>query len=260
MYTSDGKIFLMKLISWNVNGLRSVSKKGFDLWFNQVNADIVCLQEIKLQEKQFLGNLANHIGYFSYLNCAQKKGYSGVAVFTKEKPLSMETKLGLDRFDNEGRIMRLDYENFVLLNLYLPHGARDKSNLAYKLLAYQYLFKYLENLKKKKIILIGDFNIAHKDLDLARPKENQKNTMFTSNERRQLDKLIDLGFIDTFRYFHQEVGNYTWWPYFANARQRNLGWRIDYSFISKNLTPQLKKAFILPKVLGSDHCPIGIEI
>lgn len=251
----------MKIVSWNVNGLRSVSKKGFDFWFDKENADIVCLQEIKLQENQFSDNLSNYKGYFNYLNCAQKKGYSGVAVFTKKKPLSVETKLGLDRFDNEGRMLRLDYEDFLLLNLYLPHGARDKSNLAYKLLAYQYLFKYLKNLKKKKIILIGDFNIAHKDLDLARPKENQKNTMFTPKERIQLDKLIGLGFIDTFRYFHpEEGGNYTWWPYFANARLRNLGWRIDYSFISQKLTSQLKKSFILPEVKGSDHCPIGIEI
>lgn len=251
----------MKIVSWNVNGLRSVSQKGFDLWFNQVNADIVCLQEIKLQKNQFSGNLSNYKGYFNYLNYAQKKGYSGVAVFTKKKPLSVETKLGLDRFDNEGRMLRLDYEDFLLLNLYLPHGARDKSNLAYKLLAYQYLFKYLKNLKKKKIILIGDFNIAHREIDLVRPKENQNNTMFTPEERIQLDKLIGLGFIDTFRYFHpEEGGNYTWWPYFANARKRNLGWRIDYSFISKKLNSQLKKAFILPEVMGSDHCPIGIEI
>lgn len=250
----------MKIISWNVNGLRAVYKKNFLEWLKKSKADIVCLQEIKIQSEQLPFDLVKPSNFFSYFNSASKKGYSGVAVYTKTKPLKIETSLSLERFDHEGRFLKLKFPDFDLINLYLPHGGRQKENLDYKLEAYDYLFKYLKRQEKQKLVLIGDFNIAHQEIDLARPKQNKNNIMFTQEERKQIDRLINLDFTDSFRQFHQEGGNYTWWPYFANARQRNLGWRIDYAFISKTLIPNLEDAFILSEIKGSDHCPIGIEI
>ncbi len=262
----------MKIISWNVNGLRAVYKKGFLGWLKKSGANVVCLQEIKAQMDKVPAELINPAGYFSFYNPARKKGYSGTAVFTKQKPLKVINKMGLARFDNEGRILRLDYPDFVLINLYLPHGGRDKGNLGYKLEVYRKLLNYLTKTHltpalsstkergQKRIVLIGDFNIAHEEIDLARPKQNQKNIMFTSEERSQIDKLVKMGFTDTFRQLHPNEKKYTWWPYFANARQRNLGWRIDYSFVSKKLAFKLKRAEILTVVAGSDHCPIAVEI
>lgn len=250
----------MKIISWNVNGLRSVYKKNFIDWFKKIDADIICLQETKVQTDQLPPDLINIEGNNSYFNPAFKKGYAGVAVYTKEKPIKIEQKLNIERFDHEGRILKLDFYNFTLINLYLPHGGRKKENLDYKLEVYKTLLEDLKKSKDENVIVIGDFNIAHSEIDLARPKNNQKNIMFTPEEREQLNKLIDLGFIDTFREFHKEGGNYTWWPYFVNARERNLGWRIDYAFVSKPLSKKLKNSFILKDVYGSDHCPIGIEI
>lgn len=251
----------MKIISWNVNGIRAVYKKNFLGWLTRSRADIVCLQEIKAQKDQIPPDLFTPADYLVYVNPARRKGYAGTLVYTKQKPNKINTKMGLKKFDEEGRILELHYPGFVLINLYLPHGGRQKENLDYKLQVYQCLLRRLKRLKDKKVVLIGDFNIAHQEIDLARPKDNQNNTMFTSLERKQIDKIIALGFTDTFRKLHREKGgHYTWWPYFYNARSRNLGWRIDYAFISKPLAPHLKKAFILPKVMGSDHCPIGIEI
>jgi len=249
----------MKIISWNVNGIRAVYKRNFLGWLQKTNADIVCLQETKAQPEQLTHDLIKPKNYYSYFNSAVKKGYAGVAVYTKKEPLKVENKIGMKRFDIEGRMLKLEYPGFVLINLYLPHGGREKENLGYKLEVYVHLLDYLEKIKNK-IILIGDFNIAHEKIDLARPEQNKNNIMFTPEERKQIDKIIELGFTDTFRKFHKQGGHYTWWPYYANARQRNLGWRIDYVFTSKTLTPKLKKAFILSKVIGSDHCPLGIEI
>jgi len=250
----------MKIISWNVNGIRAAYKNGGLQLVEKLKADILCFQETKAKLQEFPSDLFLFRNYFSFVNSAKKSGYSGTAVYAKEKPKTIETKLGFKRFDNEGRFLRLNYKNFVLINIYLPHGARDKSNLIYKLSAYDYLLKYLRLLKNQKIILIGDFNIAHQEIDLARPKQNKNNTMFTQEERKKIDHLLDLGFVDTFRIFNKEGGNYTWWPYLANARERNLGWRIDYAFVSEPLTPKLQNAFILSDIKGSDHCPIGIEI
>lgn len=250
----------MKIFSWNVNGLRATYKKGFLGWLNESQADIVCLQETKAQPGQLPFYLIRPGNYFSHFHSAIKRGYSGVAVYTQKKPLSIKRKLGIKRFDQEGRLLQLSYPQFTLINLYLPHGGREKENLDYKLAVYTKLFKYLERLKNRKVLLIGDFNIAHKEIDLARPKQNKNNIMFTSEERQQIDKLIEMGFADTFRKFHKKGGYYTWWVYHANARQRNLGWRIDYAFSSKKLTPKIKKAFILSETKGSDHCPIGVEI
>lgn len=251
---------MMKIVSWNVNGLRSISKKGFSDWLRKENVDIVCLQEIKAQKEQLASELLNPTGYYSYINSAQKKGYSGVLVYSKEKPISVKKKLGISRFDNEGRILELKYKTFTLINFYLPHGGRRKENFKYKLDVYKKLLKKLKRNVNRRLILIGDFNIAHEEIDLEKPKQNHNNIMFTDEERTQISTIIDMGYIDTFRKFNKKGGNYTWWPYMGNARERNLGWRIDYCFISKNLSGKLKKAFILPKVAGSDHCPIGINI
>jgi len=251
---------IMKIISWNVNGIRAAYNKGFLHWFKKVDADIVCLQEIKAQQKQIPEDLIELKNYFAYFNFALKKGYSGTAIFSRKKPTAIKNKLGLKRFDDEGRVLELKYPDFTLMNLYLPHGGRQKENLNYKIDAYNHLLSYFKKLKNQKAILIGDFNVAHTELDLAMPKQNQDNIMFTPTERKQIDRIINLGFIDTFRKFHQTKRQYTWWLYMYNARQRNLGWRIDYVFASRSLTPKLKNAFILDKTTGSDHCPVGIEI
>lgn len=250
----------MKVISWNVNGLRAVYKKGFLDWLEKENADIVCLQEIKTQRRKLPPKLINPPGYYSYLACAKRKGYAGVVVYSKRKPLLVEKKIGFEKFDRQGRFLKLTFAEFTLINIYIPHGGRQKENLAYKLKAYDYLFDYLRKLRNKKLILIGDFNIAHKEIDLTRPKQNKNNIMFTPEERQQIDRLIKLGFVDSFRKFNKKGGHYTWWPYAYKARERNLGWRIDYVFASKKLTSKIKNAFILSDVPGSDHCPIEIKI
>lgn len=268
----------MKIISWNVNGLRAIWPRNFSGWLKDTQPDILCLQEIKAQPEHIPVELTQSKDYHLYLNSAQKKGYAGVAVYSKIKPQKVNNIIGLERFDSEGRFLELHFPGFILINLYLPHGGRQKENMGYKLEVYDWLLKYLKKFlrrsgrspdlrryvgasgKNRNIILIGDFNIAHTELDLARPKDNINNTMFTPQERQQLDKLESLRFIDTFRKMHQRGGYYTWWPYWGNARQRNLGWRLDYIFISKSLSSQLKKAFILTDIPGSDHCPMGIEL
>ncbi|HLE07981.1 MAG TPA: exodeoxyribonuclease III [archaeon] len=247
----------MKIISWNVNGLRAVYKRNFLEWLSDSKADVVCLQEIKSDLENIPKDLINPKGYFSFFNPAEKKGYSGTAVFSKQSPEKVETKSGMKNFDSEGRFLKLEFSDFILIVLYLPHGGRGKEKMKYKLACYEFLQNYMKKLKDKNVLLIGDFNIAREGIDLARPKENHNNTMFTPEERGALNKLLALGFEDTFRKFHKEGENYTWWPYFANARERNLGWRIDYAF-AKGISP--KSAAILKDVKGSDHCPIEVEI
>lgn len=250
----------MKIISWNVNGVRACHKKGqFLSMVEAEDPDIVCLQELKAQEVDLPEELLNIPGYHSYFNTATKRGYAGVAVYSKEKPISVGKTNGLDRFDGEGRILKLKFKDFTLLALYIPHGGRQKENLEYKILCYKKLFEYIKK-SKEKIILAGDFNIAHTEIDLERPKNNKNNIMFTPEERATIDKLLDIGFIDSFRQFHQDGGHYTWWPWLANARARNLGWRIDYIFVANELSDKLKSADTLDKVYGSDHCPISIEL
>jgi exodeoxyribonuclease-3 len=250
----------MKIISWNVNGLKSVLKRNFLNWVGNSEADIICLQEIKIQLDEMKAALLKPKNFFFYFNCGKRKGMWGVGVLTKEKPIELRSKMGIERFDNEGRFLELKYPRFTLINFYAPHGGRQKENLNYKLEVYEEFLKYLKERKNENLIIAGDFNIAHREIDLARPKENENNTMFTSREREQIEKLIKLGFVDAFRYFHKDGGNYTWWPYSFNARERNLGWRIDYIFVSKSLISKLKDAFIMKEIEGSDHCPIGIEI
>ncbi|MFZ5365981.1 MAG: exodeoxyribonuclease III [Patescibacteria group bacterium] len=251
----------MKIISWNVNGIRATLKSGAFEQLEPFRFDILCLQEIKTQTFQLQPSLldsSQFLNYHVYFNSAEKKGYSGVAVYSKQKPLLVEYKLGLERFDEEGRMLKLQYSDFILINLYLPHGGRQKENLDYKLKVYDHLLKCLEKIKNKKILLIGDFNVAHQEIDLAKPEENKNNIMFTPEERKQIDRLIKLGFTDTFRKFHKEGGFYTWWLY--QLRERNIGWRIDYAFTSKSLTPKVRDVFILKEIRGSDHCPIGLTI
>ncbi|MDD3491732.1 MAG: exodeoxyribonuclease III [Candidatus Pacebacteria bacterium] len=250
----------MRILCWNVNGLRAIHKKGFLQWLEMADADIVCLQETRVLREELPIELTEVDDYTFYLNPAEKKGYAGVGVYSKEKPKQVDFKLGFKQFDQEGRILKLEYSDFILINLYLPHGGRQKENLEYKLKAYNHLLKLLKTIKNKKVILTGDFNIAHQEIDLARPEENKNSIMFTEDERKQIDKIIQLGFKDSFRIFHKQGNNYTWWPYFAKARERNLGWRIDYIFISEPLASEIKNAFILDKIMGSDHCPVGIEI
>ncbi|MFA5157916.1 MAG: exodeoxyribonuclease III [Patescibacteria group bacterium] len=249
----------MKIISWNVNGIRSAIKQGFWDWFNKTNADIVCLQELKINSEDF-DDLDLPKGYFITTNFADKKGYSSLAVFSKVVPLITKLGLGDHRFDHEGRYLELDFGDFILINIYLPHGGRQKENLEYKLSAYQKLFVRLRQLKNKKVIIIGDFNIAHTELDLARPKNNKNNIMFTEDERRQLDKIIKFGFVDSFRKYHPEGGHYTWWPWIADCRSRNLGWRIDYAFVSESIKKEIACASISSNIFGSDHAPIELNI
>ena len=250
----------MKVISLNVNGMRSAYRKGLLDFISKERSDIICLQEIKAQKDDLPKELLNLKGYYSFFNPAEKKGYSGVAVYTRKKPVLVNTKLGIKRFDKEGRFLELKYPSFTLLNFYLPHGGRQKENLNYKLEVYREVLKRVEKLKNKNAILIGDFNIAHNEVDLARPRQNRNNIMFTLEERKQIDLLLQLGFVDSFRYFYNEPGYYTWWPYAFQARERNIGWRIDYGFLSKRISKTLRRASIYSGVFYSDHCPIGLNL
>lgn len=245
-----------------MNGLRSVLRKGFLDWVKKENPDILCLQEIKIQESEIPFDLIYIDGYDACFNTSERKGYSGVAVYSKVKPSNMERKLNLDRFDNEGRLLELEFPGFILMNIYIPHGARDKSKMSYKMEVFRKLQEDLERrrISGEDIILTGDFNVAHEEIDLARPKANINNTMFTFPERMQIGKILKFGYIDSFREFYKEGENYSWWPYYQNARERNLGWRLDHIFISESLKPRLTNAFILNEVHGSDHCPVGIDL
>ncbi len=248
----------MKIVSWNVNGLRAIYRKNFLDNLKKINPDIIGLQEIKAKKNQLSSRLLEVPGYQLILNSAKRPGYSGTAVYTKIKPRSINKNLGFSRFDGEGRLTELGFGDFNIMNLYLPNGGRQKQDMAYKLKTYDKLFSYIKN--KKKLILIGDFNIAHKTIDLARPKENKNNTGFTPEEREKIDQLLDLGFVDTFRMFNKKGDNYSFWAYFAKAREKNIGWRIDYCFVSRDLEEEIKGAFILPQIFGSDHCPVGVEL
>ncbi|NMC60241.1 MAG: exodeoxyribonuclease III [Candidatus Methanofastidiosa archaeon] len=252
----------IRLLSWNVNGIRSVSKKGFFDFIKEDNPDILCIQETKEREEDIPKDIKEISGYKSYFSSPEKKGYSGVGVYTKEKPKSIENNFGFEEFDREGRALILKYSEFVLLNIYFPNGKMSKERLQYKMDFYDMFLEYVKKLldKDKKIIICGDVNTAHKEIDIARPKENEKISGFLPEERTWIDKFIETGFIDTFRHFNKDPSNYSWWDYKSKARERNVGWRIDYFFISNNLLNKLDSAFILNDVNGSDHCPVGIEL
>lgn len=248
-----------KLISWNVNGLRSCMGKGFMDFFDSVNADIFCLQEIKLSEGQIEWNKEN---YYSYWNYAEKKGYSGTAVFSKEKPLSVKYGIGIDEHDHEGRVITLEFENFYMVTVYTPNSQRELTRLEYRMKWEDDFRNFLNDLRKNKpVVVTGDMNVAHKEIDIKNPKTNRKNAGFTDEERQKMTELLDSGFIDTFRYFYPDVEQkYSWWSYMFKSREKNAGWRIDYFLASKELEDRLISAEIHDKVLGSDHCPIELVI
>ncbi|MGA7839132.1 MAG: exodeoxyribonuclease III [Ignavibacteriaceae bacterium] len=252
----------IRILSWNVNGLRAVHKKGFLDWFKKEQPDILCLQETKAQEEQLPDEVRNVEGYHSYFSSAVKKGYSGVAIYSKEKPKSVKKGFGIEKFDSEGRILVAEYSNFTLINIYYPNGKAREERLRYKMDFYDAFLKFANKLKKKgkNLIICGDVNTAHKEIDLARPKPNEKVSGFLPEERAWMDKFFANGYLDTFRMFNEEPENYTWWDVISRARDRNVGWRIDYFFISESLKNKIKDAFIMSDVMGSDHCPIGIEI
>lgn len=249
----------MKLISWNVNGLRACVRKGFLDYFKEVDADIFCIQETKLQEGQIHLDLPD---YHQYWNYAKKKGYSGTAVFTKYKPLNVKYGLGIEEHDNEGRVITLEFEDFYLVNVYTPNSQRELARLDYRM-KWQDDFKaFLKELDSKKpVILCGDLNVAHKEIDLKNPDTNRRNAGFTDEERNKMTELLDEGFIDTFRYFYPDKKDaYTWWSYMRKSRERNIGWRIDYFIVSERFKDRLKDAQIHSDVMGSDHCPVMLKI
>lgn len=245
-----------------MNGLRAAAKKGFLDWIRKEDADIVCLQETKAHPGQLDLTLTQIPGYECHWASAEKKGYSGVGVYTKVKPLSSQIGFGVPRFDSEGRTLVLEYPAFTLFNVYFPNGKRDDIRLQYKMDFYEAILKHWEGLRKKgkSIVFCGDVNTAHKEIDLARPKENSKISGFLPQERAWIDKVVSLGYVDVFRKFNDQPGQYTWWDMLTRARDRNVGWRIDYFFVTEDLVPAVKKAWIACDVLGSDHCPVGIEI
>ena len=253
----------MKLATWNINGLRAAHKKGFLSWLGQESPDIVCLQETKAHPEQLEEELLKPDGYQSHWSSAKRRGYSGVALYLKEKPLRLTEGLGIPKFDEEGRTLMAEYSNFILYNSYYPNGGRDLSRVSFKL---EYSDAVLDQAlkvhkkKKKPIILAGDFNTAHQEIDLARPKQNQGNTGFLPEERAWLDKLLAQGFVDIFREFEPGPHHYTWWSYRAGARGKNIGWRIDYFFITPDLKDQVKKVYHQTEVMGSDHCPVILEL
>ncbi|MCL2887821.1 MAG: exodeoxyribonuclease III [Elusimicrobia bacterium] len=250
-----------RFISWNVNGLRAIEKKGFSAWFKKESPDILALQETKSAPEQLSAALREPPGYFAYFSVAGKKGYSGTAVYTKEKPLSVSESIGDKNLDGEGRTLVLEFETFYFLNIYYPNGGQGPHRIDYKLRFYaQFLKLAKELMKKKTVVICGDVNTAHKEIDLARPKENEKNTGFLPEERAWLDKFFTNGLTDTFRLFNADGGNYTWWDYKTKARERNVGWRIDYFFVDTASEKKVKKSYIMPDVQGSDHCPIALEI
>lgn len=252
----------MRILSWNVNGIRAISKKGFLNWLHQDSPDILCLQETKGHPHQLTDEILKPEGYQTYWAAAEKKGYSGVAVFTKGKPKSVQEGMGVREFDAEGRLLQLEYDDFILFNVYFPNGGAGNKRVPFKMKFYEAFLKTTDALKDagKRIIVCGDVNTAHTEIDLARPKENQERTGFLPEERAWVSKFISHGHIDTFRHFHKGPGHYTWWDYKTRARDRDIGWRIDYFFVTNNLLPKLKNAYILKDVMGSDHCPVGIEL
>lgn len=253
-----------KIVSWNVNGIRAcVRKEAFNEYLASENPDILCIQETKAHHKELDDQFFNPLGYHSSWFSAQKKGYSGVATFTKEKPIAVHDGFGIEKYDSEGRVLISEYEHFFVLNVYFPNGQRDDIRLQYKLDFYNDFFNFCEELKKegKPLIICGDYNTAHKEIDLARPKENANTSGFMKIEREWLDKIInDYDYVDTFRCFNNEPKEYSWWSYRARARANNVGWRIDYVFISKILEKNLQSSFIQQNIMGSDHCPVGIVL
>ncbi len=251
-----------RLLSWNVNGIRAVRRKGFLEWLYKESPDILCLQETKARPEQLDADLIKPADYHVCWSYPERKGYSGVAVFSKEKPLGIRYEFDSSGLDLEGRVIVAEYPGFTLLNIYFPNGKSGQERLDYKMTFYDVFLQYTDSLKDagKKLVVCGDVNTAHREIDLARPKANSTVSGFLPEERAWIDKLIAHGYVDTFRHFNQRPDQYTYWDMKSGARARNVGWRIDYFFVSDNLLPSVTNAFILPGVMGSDHCPIGITL
>ena len=249
-------------MSWNVNGLRAVVKKNFMEFLETEKPDILGIQETKLQEDQIPKEILNEPGYFKFWSCAERKGYSGVALFSKIKPVNVTYSMGDERFDSEGRTIIAEYEDFTLINCYFPNGQMSDERLQYKLDFYDRMLEIMNEIvaSGKNLLVCGDFNTAHKEIDLANPRDNEKISGFLPVERAWLDKIIAQDYIDTFRQFDDRAEQYSWWTYRFGARRRNIGWRIDYFFVNKNYLEKITKAFIRQDIMGSDHCPVGVEI
>lgn len=251
-----------KLASWNVNGLRAIAKKGLFEWIDKEQPDVACLQETKIGQEQLTKDLMERKGYLSYFSHAEKKGYSGVGIYTREKPKEVLHGFGIQKFDSEGRTIIADYGDFLLANIYFPNGKASPERLAYKLEFYEEFLKFSKRMKKegKRLIVCGDFNTAHKEIDLAHPKQNHTVSGFLPQERDWMDRFQKAGHLDTFRIYNQDAENYTWWHMMTNARARNVGWRIDYFFIANELEKMAEHATIESAILGSDHCPVTLTL
>ncbi len=252
----------MKLLSWNVNGYRAGWKKGFADWLKEASPDVLCIQETKAWAEQLTKDqLAPH-GYHVDFSQPERKGYSGVATFSKKPPVISWLGYGIEEFDREGRVLISDFEDFIIANIYYPNGRQNATRLKYKMDFYEATLKHFSEMLAdgKKLIVVGDYNTAHKPIDLTHPKANEKTSGFLPEEREWIDRWIEAGFIDVFRNFNDQPEQYTWWDMRTRARDRNIGWRIDYFFVSNNLVDQVKNAWIEPDVMGSDHCPLGIEV
>ena len=253
----------MKLISWNVNGLRAAVKKGCDDFFKKENADIFCIQETKMQEDQLDENIKGIFKeYNSYWNSAEKKGYSGTAIFTKKKPMNVTYGIGIEEHDKEGRVITLEFENFFMVNCYTPNAKRELERLDYRMVWEDEFRKYLLKLNESKpVVMCGDLNVAHEEIDLKNPKTNRRNAGFTDEERGKMTELLNAGFTDTFRYLYPDKPDmYTWWSYMFKAREKNAGWRIDYFIVSKSIENKIKESYIYSEIMGSDHCPVGLDL
>ena len=248
----------MKLISWNVNGIRACMSKGFEEFFQKIDADIFCIQETKCQEGQVD---LNYEGFTSFWNSAEKKGYSGTAIFTKVKPKKVSYGIGIQEHDNEGRVITLEFEKFYMVDIYTPNSKRELERLDYRQIWEDEIRKYLLKLNETKpVIMCGDLNVAHEEIDLKNPKTNHMSAGFTDQERSKMTELLNAGFIDTYRYLYPEKIEYSWWSYMRNAREKNVGWRIDYFIVSKDIKDKIKDAKIHTEIMGSDHCPVELDI
>ena len=253
----------MKLVSWNVNGLRAVITKGFEDFFKSINADIFCIQETKMQQEQLDEKIMKIFqGYNTYFNSAEKKGYSGTAMITRNKPLNVTYGIGIEEHDKEGRVITLEFDNFYMVDCYTPNSKRELERLDYRMVWEDAFRNYLMELNKiKPVIMCGDLNVAHKEIDLKNPKTNHRNAGFTDEERNKMTELLEAGFTDSFRYMYPDKEDaYTWWSYMFKAREKNVGWRIDYFVVSNDIKEKIQDSYIYSEIYGSDHCPIGLEI
>jgi exodeoxyribonuclease-3 len=252
----------MRIACWNINGIRAVWKKGFPEWFKKEQPDVLCLQETKAQRDQLDEQILKFGDYESYFYAAEKKGYSGVAIYTKVKPVSVRAGMGIPHFDSEGRVIEMEFEKFTLFSAYFPNGGRGPERVKYKLDFYEALFNRAQEVRKtkKNVVICGDYNTAHNEIDLARPQQNTRTSGFLPEERAWIDRIVAMDYVDIFRKYNQEPGQYTYWDQITRARERNVGWRIDYFFVSSEMVEMVNSTHIYAEVMGSDHCPIDLDL